>query len=194
MRKKWIIAALVCTLLAVSLETYLLMTAVADEHQVTAYVLASLCEANAPIEKAQLREIQVSAQTAKTLKTLTANQLIGKVAPAELPAGKLLTQSDFEIISKSEWYQTMVVKLNPEQSHMGQLTVGESIDLMCYRQGVVTKLEDLTVTDVRPVLTTAGEGMAYVTLAGESAQLETLLLSQQEGVVSILKKTAVQNP
>ena len=194
MRKKWMVAALLCTLLAIGLEVYIVMASVKNNHQVNAYVLSDACEAAKPIQKAQLREIQVSDQTAKSLKTLSAEELIGKEAPVLLPAGKLLTQSDFEGLPKSEAIQTMVIKLNPEQSHIGQLTAGERIDLICYRQGVVTRLEALTVQAVRPVVSSAGEGMAYITLAGDPEQLETLLLSQQEGVVSILKKTAVQNP
>ncbi len=195
MRKKWIIVSLLCAVLAIGLEAFLLMTAVHQDALVTAYVLAKPCEANTVIKRDMLSEIELSPEVAKQLKALPLGKLMGAKPAQNLVVGKLLAQSDFEVSQSEQPMQTMIVKLNPEQSHCGQVVIGEIIDLICYRQGSVVRIENLKVEAVTPVApASSSECMLYLTLAGPADALESLLLSQQEGVVTILKKTAVQIP
>lgn len=195
MRKKWIIMSLICAVVAIGLEAFLLMTAVHQEALVTAYVLAKPCEANTVIKRELLSEIELNQDIAERLKVVPLNNLVGAKTTQDLAVGKLLTQADFKANPDAKPIQTMIIKLNPEQSHCGQLAIGESVDLICYRQGSVVRLENLKVEAIAPANpATSAESMLYLTVAGTAEDLESLLLSQQEGVVTIMKKTAVQIP
>jgi hypothetical protein len=146
-------------------------------------------------EKAQLTQIKLPNDNAHKMVLTNLEEIVGKKSSRTLDTGKVLTTGDFENNSANEIRQSMVVKLNPEQSHRSELAAGEEIVLLCYRQGAIEKVEHVIVKAVGyPDGVVSGDAQTYVTVEGTSKALETLFLTEQEGVICIVKKTAVQMP
>lgn len=195
MKRKWIVVVTVCALAAAGIELVWLTSQwrTAPE-QVTAYMLSEDLKPGAVIEEAQLKVVLLE-KGSLTPKELAAKEmLVGKTLLRPLSRGKVLLAGDFEPQQQEKGKETLVLKLNQEQSHLGDLTPGESIKVFCYRQGATEVVEDLIVKKLVSAGEAVGDAQKYVTLEGDSDKLARLFLAKQEGVACIVKKTTVQIP
>lgn len=195
MKRKWIVVVTVCALAAAGIELVWLTSQwrTAPE-QVTAYMLSEDLKPGAVIEEAQLKVVLLE-KGSLTPKELAAKEmLVGKTLLRPLSRGKVLLAGDFEPQQQEKGKETLVLKLNQEQSHLGDLAPGESIKVFCYRQGATEVVEDLIVKKLVSAGEAVGDAQKYVTLEGDSDKLARLFLAQQEGVACIVKKTTVQIP
>lgn len=166
----------------------------ADGKAIEVYALKNQCKAGVVIEPSLLMKVALPKEPLDSKQYANWQQLIGKTTTKPLEANKLLEISDFAQNKNEEILQTMVLKMNAEQSHKGQLSKGEVIDLLCYRQGAVQRVDGLTVESVAVISSETAENQCYITLKGPADSLETLFLTQQEGLLLIVKKTTVQMP
>jgi hypothetical protein len=194
MRRKWIAIAVLCAMMAVGIELFLMTQFWQKEQGSVAYLLTQSCEAGTVINQPLLRKISVYDKSAKTLKILKLEDLIGKTLNNPIAGGKILVESDFDKKNESRPIQTMVLKLNLEQSHKGELAVGEKINLLSYRQGASELIEDITIKEVTLENSLNDRSDFLITVEGSPEKLKALFLAQQEGILLIVKKTAVQIP
>lgn len=194
MKRSWIIIATICSIAAVGLELYLMTTMKADGKAIEVYALQKKCEVGVVIEPSLLMKVSLPKESSGTQQYANWQQLIGKTTTRALEANKLLEISDFAENKVDDTLQTLVLKMNAEQSHNGQLSKGEVIDLLCYRQGAVQRVDGLIVESVASINSETADNQCYVTLKGPAKALETLFLTQQEGLLLIVKKTTVQMP
>ena len=194
MKRSWIIIAIICSIMAVGLELFLMASTKAEGETVEAYALLNKCDAGVVIEPSLLMKVALPKGSSASKPYASWMQLIGKTTTRALEANKLLETSDFDENKNSKILQTMVLKMNAEQSHKGQLSNGEAIDFLCYRQGAVQLVDGLIVESVAEIGSETAENQRYVTIKGPAKSLEILFLTQQEGVLLIVKKTTVQMP
>ncbi len=194
MRRKWIAIAVLCAMMAVGIELFLMTQFWQKEQGTVAYLLTQNCEVGTVIDRALLTKISLYDQSAKTLKIVKLEALIGKSLNNSLVGGKILVESDFVKKNESRPVQTMVLKLNLEQSHKGELAVGEKINLLSYRQGASDLIEDITIKEVTLENSLNDRSDYLITVEGSPEKLKALFLAQQEGILLIVKKTAVQIP
>lgn len=194
MRRKWIAIAVLCAMMAVGIEFFLMTQFWQKEQGTVAYLLTQSCEVGTVIDKPLLTKISLLDKPSKTMKILKLEDLIGKTLNNPLKGGKILVASDFVKKDESPLIQTMVLKLNLEQSHKGELAVGEKINLLSYRQGVSDLIEEITIKETTLENSLNNRSDYLITVEGSPEKLKALFLAQQEGILLIVKKTAVQMP
>jgi hypothetical protein len=194
MRRKWIVIAVICAMMAIGIEFFLMTQFWKKEQGTVAYMLTKSCDVGTVINKPLLTKICLLDQPAETLKILKLEELVGKTLNNPLKSGKILVESDFIKKSEIKSIQTMVLKLNLEQSHKGELAVGEKINILSYRQGASDLLEEIIVKEVDLENRLNDKSDFLVTVEGPPEKLKALFLAQQEGILLIVKKTAVQIP
>lgn len=192
MYKKWIGMALLGTIFAIGLEVILFKEIWKETDMATVYLVKNDLKEGRIIQNEDLYGMKVPTEEAINLEALEKSELIGKKLGKDIPAGKLIMKKDLDINTQRKTEETIILRLDKEQGHCGEITAGEVVSFLCYRQGEVKRVESLTVK--RSVIDPMqAEGMAYyVTIAGDAKALEILLLAKREGSIHILKKMAVQ--
>ncbi len=193
MYKKWIGVALLCAVAAIGLEFYLVKSLWAEPAEREAYVLKTDMEAGQCVQEKDLQIIWL--KSGSNLEGVIKDEFkwMGKAITKDVPAGKLLTVSDFETSDEAINQESIVLRLDYEQGHKGDLGIGEKISFLCYRQGEVKLISNLTVSGKEKDLQNVGGEGYYLTVSGKAEALEILVLAKKEGSVHVLKKTAVHN-
>lgn len=193
MYKKWIGIGLLCAILAMGIELYLVSVLWTEKATCQIYVLKRDLKMGMVVEEQDLMKVEIEESQVVSGALREGAQDLKKKLTRDLAAGKILTKGDFDENGSQPQVESLVVKLDHEQGQGGQLASGEKINALCYRQGEVTLVEGLIVEGVEKDLANLGEAAYYVTLSGKSEVLETLVLAKREGSIHILKKTAGHN-
>lgn len=193
MYKKWIGIALVCAIVAIGLEFYMVSVLWAEKDSYGVYVLKGDLKAGEVISPQNLVKLEIEADTKVQGVIKEESKCLKKQLTRDISAGKILTEADFEEDPSGQSIESIVLKLDYEQGHAGKLIVGEVVNVLCYRQGEVDLVKDLAVRAIEKDLVNMGDGAYFITLSGQSEALETLVLAKREGSVHLLKKTAVHN-
>ncbi len=193
MYKKWIGIALICAVAAIGLEFYMVSVLWAEKDTYGVYVLKGDLKAGAVIETQNLLKLEIEQDKKVDGAIKEEAQCLKKQLTRDVAAGKILTEIDFTEDLSKQSIESIVVKLDHEQGHAGNVVVGEVVNALCYRQGDVKVVKDLVVRGIEKDLANLGEGAYYITVSGKSESLETLVLAKREGSVYVLKKTAVHN-
>lgn len=192
MYKKWIGIALLGTIFAIGFEVILFKEIWKETDMATVYFFKNDFKEGRIIQNEDLYGMKVPSEEVINLETLEKSELIGKKLGKDIPAGKLIVKNDLDSNTQRKTMETIILRLDREQGHCGEITAGEEVSFLCYRQGEVKRVESLTVKSAVSDLMQA-EGMGYyVTIAGDAKSLEILLLAKREGSIHILKKMAVQ--
>lgn len=193
MYKKWIGIGLICAVLAMGLEVYMVGVLWAEKATCEIYVAKRDLKTGALVTEQDLVKVEVAENQVVSGALKEGSKILKKKLTRDLVAGKILTADDFEKAALPEKIESIIVKLDYEQGHGGQLTAGEEVNVLCYRQGEVSLVENLVVRGTEKDLVNLGEGAYYVTLSGKSELLKSIVLAKREGSIHILKKTAVHN-
>lgn len=193
MYKKWIGIGLLCAVLAMGIELYVVGMLWAEKDTCQILVLKKDVKKGSILGEQDYMKMEVAANQVVNGALKEGEKILKGKLTQNLTIGKILTKSDYEVNVTEEKVESIVVKLDYEQGHGGNVTAGEQVNILCYRQGEVKLVEDLVVRNVEKDLVNLGEQAYYITLSGNSERLETLVLAKREGSIHILKKTAVHN-
>lgn len=193
MYKKWIGIGLICAVLAMAIEVYMVGVLWTEKDTYQVFVLKKDLKTGVVVGDEDLMKIEVDKNQVIKDSIKEGSKYLKRKLTRDVAAGKVLTALDFEENPSGQKVESIVVKLDYEQGHGGKLGEGELINMLCYRQGGVTLVKDLVVSGIEKDLVNMGDGAYYMTISGKSESLETLVLAKKEGSIHILKKTAVHN-
>lgn len=193
MYKKWIALALFCAVLAVGIEVYVIKNLWSEGKDCEAFILKEDVKVGDLLEAKNLQSVHIKTDGQMEGLIQDPSQWYGKPFSKEVSKGKLMTRSDFEKGTEPKSRESIVLRLDYEQGHKGDLTLGEKVSFLCYRQGEVKLITDLIVSGKEEDLKHLGDEGYYITVSGKPESLEVLVLAKREGSLHILKKTAVHN-
>lgn len=108
-----------------------------------------------------------------------------------LNAGTILQKPHLTSDAKQADHYSMVMKLNHESAHQGEFAIGEPVDVLCYRQGEMKRLQGLEIIRIEREAR-MDESFYWLTVKGEARDFEAIMLAQSEGIVRIIKKVSIQ--
>lgn len=123
---------------------------------------------------------------------MTKEELLKKPqASYPLNAGTVLLKSHLSDANTRQESHSMVIKLDEESGHLGDFSLGEKVEVLCYRQGETKRVEQIEITSMNSVIQLDSTVYQF-TLKGKVEDLEAIMLAKSEGIVRIIKKISVQ--
>lgn len=189
-KNKWVILAFLCVGIAAAVQWVLLESVSKNELKV--YALTKDVEAGHVLNASDCQVVKLKAvdftSTVESQNYVTQLETVsGQVVKTPLKRGMLLMPSQFKKESAANKQLSMVLSLDVQGAHLGQLAPKEQVALICSRQGQSKYYDQIRVSQIQ-VVSENSLPIYLVTLEGEANALTEAMLAQREGVIRIVKK------
>lgn len=171
-----------------------------DDATIDIAVASAEVRAGTTLELSHIDEVAIPADTALTARLLPATEIehaVGRLIVRPIQAGHPILLSDLLAVDAGDGLRAMSVPIDQSRAVSGQLTRGDTVDIVLVADGVATYVAaGIEVLDVPSAETNAlGARSGYApTVAVDSSQALRIAAALDSGEVHIIRSTGAQHP